>query len=87
MFRNSGFSLCTRGYFLSFSFALSSRMHFVAAQSQQLSLHSHPSRPWSSLPVFVHVGTLAAGGDFHSVPDNPDETLVNEHFKLKLTCF
>lgn len=33
------------------------------------------------------MGTFVAGRDFHSVPDDPDEILVNEHFRAKLTCF
>lgn len=52
-----------------------------------ISLHSCPSRLWSPLPTFTRLGTLAAGRDFHCVPENPDETLVNEHFRLQLTCF
>lgn len=52
-----------------------------------ISLHSCPSRLGPPLPTFTHLGTLTAGRDCYSVPDNPDETLVNEHFRLTLTCF
>ena len=51
------------------------------------SLHSCPSRLWSPLPSSMHWETLVASRNFHSVPDDPDEILVNEHFRVKLSCF
>ena len=52
-----------------------------------ISLHSCPSILWCLHPSSTHLGTLIASRDFHSVPDDPDEILVNEHFRVKLTCF
>ena len=52
-----------------------------------ISLHSWASILWCPHPSSTHMGTLVAGRDFHSVPDDPDEILVKEHFRAKLTCF
>lgn len=42
-----------------------------------ISPHSWSSILWCPHPSSTHVSALVAGRDFHSVPDDPDEILVN----------
>lgn len=71
----------------SFSFVFSYRIHFLPAYSQQLEsllIAVHQSCALPSPPPFTRGHLLQR---FPSVPGGSDETLVNAHLRVRLTCF